>query len=144
MLGPAAAAAAALRGQLPPRYAEQWRAPYDDRVSACLHDGIRVLDVGAGWKPSVARADRPADCWYVGLDMSIDELQRAPEGSYSALVVSDICHERIPRLEGYFDLVISCQVLEHIRPLPPAVANLRAYLRPGGRLVAFFSGAFSV
>lgn len=139
----ASAAAATLRGRLPSRYAEEWRAPYDARVAAYLSEGARMLDVGAGWKPSVAPSDRPADCWYVGLDVSRVELERAPSGSYSDVVASDICSERVQNLQGSFDLVLSCQVLEHVRRLQPAIDNLRFYLRPGGRFLAFFSGTFS-
>ena len=144
VFGPAAAAAAAaLRGELPSHYAEAWRAPYDARVAVHLHEGARVLDVGAGWRPSVAPVERPPRCWYVGLDVSARELERAPSGSYDELVRSDISAERLGALQGRFDFVISCQVLEHVKPLPPAVDNLRSYLRPGGRLLAFFSGTFS-
>ena len=51
--------------------------------------------------------------------------------------------ERLPDLEGKFDLVTGFHVLEHVRPLTGALDNLRAYLRPGGRLVAMLSGAFA-
>jgi SAM-dependent methyltransferase len=47
-------------------------------------------------------------------------------------------------LEDRFDLIVSWQVFEHVKPLDAAMDNLRTYLRPNGRLVAQFSGAFSV
>ncbi len=139
----AAVSRRALRGDLPARYAEEWRAPFDARVAARLRPGMHVLDVGSGWKPSVPVSIRPADCRYVGLDVSLSELERAPAGSYDDVVIADARH-RVAALEGRFDLVLSCQVLEHVRPLDEVVANLRSYLRPGGRLIAFFSGTFSV
>jgi SAM-dependent methyltransferase len=47
-------------------------------------------------------------------------------------------------LVGRFDLIVSNQVFEHVKPLDAALQNLRAYLAPGGVLVAKLSGAFSV
>jgi len=79
----------------------------------------------------------------VGLDISKDELLAAPAGSYDEIVAANVAHFS-PELEGRFDLAVSWQVLEHVKPLDLAFENLRQYLRPGGRLVAQFSGTFSV
>jgi SAM-dependent methyltransferase len=57
-------------------------------------------------------------------------------------VVWDI-RRRLPELERRFDLIVSRFTLEHVKPLPVALGNLGAYLKPGGRLVAVLSGAFS-
>jgi SAM-dependent methyltransferase len=80
---------------------------------------------------------------YVGLDLSSAELRRAPAGSYDEMHVADAC-EHVPGLDARFDVVLSFQVLEHVRPLDDVVANVRRYLRPGGRFVAQFSGTFSL
>jgi SAM-dependent methyltransferase len=74
--------------------------------------------------------------------VSPEELNKAPEGCYSETVVSDVAL-RVPELSGQFDLVLSWQVLEHVKPLEAALENVRAYLRPGGRFVATLSGRFS-
>ena len=103
---------------------------------------MKILDVGAGATPTFAAADRPAGCRYVGLDITATELDAAPPGSYDEKVVGDVGH-RVPALEGQFDLVLSWQVLEHVKPLEAAVENMRAYLKPGGRLLAQMSGTFS-
>jgi SAM-dependent methyltransferase len=86
---------------------------------------------------------RPSACRYVGLDISLYELISAPVGSYDEFVVADVT-EAVPELHGQFDLVISFQVLEHVKPLQKALENLAAYLRPGGRLIAQMSGTFSL
>lgn len=91
----------------------------------------------------MALADRPPGCVYVGLDLSAHELARAPAGSYDETVVSDVT-ARQPHLRDSFDLIVSWQVLEHVRPLDATLDALRSYLRPGGHLVAFLSGRFSV
>jgi SAM-dependent methyltransferase len=79
----------------------------------------------------------------VGLDLTAGELELAPPGSYDEAVTADVTAFQ-PQLEASFDLVVCFQVLEHVRPLTDAFANMRRYLRPGGCLVAQFSGTFSL
>ena len=128
---------------LPGRYLLPWRAPFDERVRPALGPGARILDVGSGSNPSIVRAVRPVPCHYVGLDLSAAELNLAPAGSYDEFIESDISLFH-PALVGKFDIVVSWQVLEHVRYLDRALENIRAYLRPGGKLVALFSGRFSI
>jgi SAM-dependent methyltransferase len=51
--------------------------------------------------------------------------------------------DRLDALRGRFDLIVSWQVLEHVRRLDAVVENCRTYLRPGGAVVALFSGTFA-
>ncbi len=101
-----------------------------------------MLDVGSGRLPTISPELQPRDCRYVGLDLSLIELQRAGPGSYDQMVVADVI-EAVPEFVNQFDLIISWRVLEHVKPLEVALANLHAYLRPGGYLVVQFSGTFS-
>lgn len=135
--------AASAKSNLPARYRERWRDPFDARVMAALRPGVAILDVGSGRRPALEPEQRPPGCQYVGLDISEAELKRAPAGSYDEMWVSDVTR-RVSELEQRFDLIVSWQVLEHVKPLDQAMDNLRAYLRPGGRLVAQFSGKFSI
>jgi SAM-dependent methyltransferase len=128
---------------LPSRYYEDWRAPFYDRAARGLVDGARILDVGSGARPALPRDLRPPSCTYVGLDVSAAELERAGEGAYDETHVVNLTH-RLDRLEERFDLIVSWQVLEHVKPLGVALENLRGYLRPGGLMVAQLSGKFSV
>lgn len=108
-----------------------------------MREDCVVLDLGAGAEPTIGVDDRLATCTYVGLDVSRAELLRAPTGSYDEIVVVDATELR-PELEGRFDLVVSWFALEHVKPLEQAVRNVRSYLRPGGRFVAYCSGRFAV
>jgi len=108
-----------------------------------MQNGCAVLDLGAGARPTIAPPDRPSGCTYVGLDISLAELRRAPAGSYDELAVADVAI-RSPELEGRFDLVVSWFALEHVQLLEPVLRNVRSYLRPGGRFVAYCAGRFSV
>lgn len=146
-----AVARRSLGGDLPLRYQRTLQFEFDQLVDQALgsgragvgsEPGLNVLDVGSGRRPCVAVDHRPAGCAYVGLDISAGELQAAPPGSYDRFVVSDVS-DRAADLGGQFDLVLSFQVLEHVRPLDAAFENLRHYLKPGGRLIAQFSGGLS-
>lgn len=144
MLRPAAQAGwNALHGRLPDRYDRELADDFKSRVYRALAPGMSILDVGSGRFPAVPADERPAGSRYVGLDISRSELDRAGVGSYDSLVVADLV-DPLPALVEGFDLIVSFQVLEHIKPLDQAVENMRRYLRPGGRLVAQLSGTFSL
>ena len=136
-------ASATARGRLPARYARPWREEFDARMLPALRPGTTILDVGSGCRPTLDRAQLPSGCTYVGLDLSEEELRKAPAGSYDELVTADATHA-LPHLRERFDLVLSYQVLEHVKPLERAFANFHSYLRPGGWLVTEFSGTFSL
>jgi SAM-dependent methyltransferase len=132
-----------MAGDLPLHYRRRLEHDFDRRVASALRPGIRILDVGSGRRPSLAPALRPPGCEYVGLDVSGSELGVAAPGSYDEGVVADIAGVPRPELAGRFDLVISFQVLEHVRPLRRALENMRSYLAPGGRMVVQMSGTFT-
>lgn len=125
------------------RYVEPWLLPWDERVKRQLRPGVRVLDVGSGRRPAIPPEIRPPDVVYCGLDLSLDELRAAPPGSYDNVVAADIVDFQ-PKLSESFDLVVSWQVLEHVRPLEAAFENMRHYLVPGGVSLVHLSGGFSV
>jgi SAM-dependent methyltransferase len=128
---------------LPERYREPWRERFDEAVRSRLTAGMTVLDVGSGRSPSLAPAERPAGVHWIGLDVSERELRRARPGDYDALVVSDLAASSLP-LQATVDLAVSWQVLEHVRPLDQALANVHRSLRDGGAFVTLFSGSWSL
>jgi SAM-dependent methyltransferase len=132
-----------LRGRLPERYDDFWEGPFRAELSRYLRPGARVLDVGSGAEPTIAPGERPEGTHYVGLDISQEELDRAPAGSYDETLVADLARN-VPALEERFDLVVSFQVLEHVRPLDQALENMRRYLESGGGMVSRLSGGRSV
>jgi SAM-dependent methyltransferase len=133
----------ALQGRLPPRYDDFWRGPFVAELDGVLRPGIQILDIGSGADPTLAPEERPPGSHYVGLDISLEELNRAPAGSYDETHVSDV-RKRVPELSERFDVIVSFQVLEHVKPLDVAIANVRSYLRPGGLMVHRLSGGRSV
>jgi SAM-dependent methyltransferase len=126
----------------PERYVLPWRKVFDERVAQSLMPGMRILDVGSGRRPTIPPEQRPAGCHYVGVDLFRTELAKAPADSYDEVWESDVAR-RVSELEERFDLIVSWQLLEHVKPLDVAMENFRAYLRPRGRFVALLSGTFS-
>lgn len=129
-------------GELPPRYGEGWMAFFHECIGPRMADATTILDVGSGRRPALAPAVRPPGCHYVGLDVSLEELELAPVGSYDELFCDDLTVER-PELVGRFDLIVTWTVLEHVADPGLALARLRSYLSERGRLVALLSGRYS-
>lgn len=129
--------------RLPARYAFGWREFVESRIAPSLKPGVQILDVGSGRQPTVPPPKRPEGCRYVGLDVSLVELRKAPKGSYDEQIAADAVQRR-GDLQGRFDLVVSWQALEHVKPLDVALDNFSSYLRPGGSMVALLSGSFSL
>lgn len=132
----------AATGRYPLRYQHEWVAAFHALIRRHLAPGVRILDVGSGRRPSIAPDRRPAGARYVGLDISAAELRCAPPDAYDEWAVADIVTP-VPAFREQFDLIVSYQVLEHVKPLDAAFDNMRTYLRPGGVAVTQFSGAFS-
>jgi len=128
--------------RLPDRYFDVWREPFHERLRAVLAPGAVVLDAGSGRSPAVPTDLRPANCYYVGLDVSAEELALAPSDAYDDVVVADLL-ALDPTLYETFDVVVSWQVLEHVRSLPVALDTIQRYLKPGGYLVAQLSGRWA-
>lgn len=127
---------------LPPRYDADWREPFEAPILTRLASGMSVLDIGSGRHPAIPVGRRPPDVRYVGLDLSRAELDAAGPEAYTEAIEADATALQ-PELVGEFDIVVSWQVLEHVRDLEGTIANIRRYLRPGGLLVTLFSGSWS-
>ena len=126
---------------IPARYDHHPADLFAEQIRAVLRPDMAILDVGSGRRPALGA--RPPDCHYVGLDLLAAELERAPAGAYDEYVVADIC-DPVEELRDRFDLVVSWQVLEHVRDTRAAIASAQRYLRPGGTFVALLSGRRSV
>ena len=123
---------------------EHW---WNDAFTSFLEETLRprpgntILDVGCGTgtaEISLARL-RVSQLKLVGVDLAIPRLREAHETSrgMNARVLyaaSDACH--LPFRAGTFDSTFCVAVLQHIRDLGAAVAELARVTRPGGRVLA--------
>lgn len=102
----------------------------------------KVLEVGCGNASNLRllaarRAD--ADCW--ALDSSPEAIARV-KGEIPNAVLGDCL--RTPFKDGEFDLIYSGGLMEHFPDENPFVAEMRRILRPGGLVVTFVPGRYTL
>ena len=104
-------------------------------IPTYLQRGQIVYDVGGGKRPIVTAAQKAAHgLTIVGIDISQNELDRAPAGIYDRTICEDVS-----RLRGNAeaDLLICLAVLEHVRDVAAAFRAIASCLKPGGRALIF-------
>lgn len=97
--------------------------------------GKRVLDVGCGTgKLGAALVARGNECY--GITISGTEAEQA-KARLSGVVLGDVeALRQLPFPERFFDVVIFSDVLEHLRQPVRALALVKPYLKPEGRIIA--------
>lgn len=104
-------------------------------LDALLAPGLRVLDLGAGRHPSISRETKERlGLHVVGVDISKEELDAAPDGSYDEAIVSDVTALSRP---GSADLVLSRALTEHLRETEAMWERIHEALAPGGKTLHF-------
>ena len=93
---------------------------------------IVALDAGCG-RASALTAYRARIGRFVGADIHAPAPDALPHLDEFAAV--DLCSEADAFPPGSFDVVLSSFTMEHFADPPAALRNLRAWLKPGGRLV---------
>ena len=93
---------------------------------------VSALDAGCG-RVSALRAFRPRIARLVGADI---HQPATPLPHLDEFAIVDLCGRRDGFAAESFDIVLSSFTLEHFADPAAALANLRAWLRPGGVLVA--------
>jgi SAM-dependent methyltransferase len=125
---------AALRGE--PSYV--WREGQERRLKMIAdYAGARlkgrVLDDGCGVGMYVKRLEQTG-ARAVGLEY---DFERARLASANAPEVLNAASERLPFASGNFDLVLSHEVIEHVRDDRAAIREMSRVLRAGGRAIIF-------
>ena len=102
--------------------------------SGLLDARTRVLDVGCGTGNYAAALQAASGCRMSGVDPSAHMLQRArTAASWDALAQASA--EQLPFADRSFDLVMSTDVVHHIRDRGAYFREAARVLRPGGLLV---------
>ena len=114
-----------------------WHAFVKARLSGSL-DGLRILEIGCGdGRLAVELGRRGADV--VAADFSPVAVQMAEERARQEGVgtvearVEDI--QSLPDSDASFDIVVSCETIEHVPHPPTAIGELVRVLKPGGTLL---------
>jgi SAM-dependent methyltransferase len=106
-----------------------------------IEPGARVLDLGCGVGIATRMlADLDPRSHVVGVDLSLPHLHaaRGTRGSDVSLLQADAA--QLCFRPGAFDLVWSCNTINHLADPMRALTALRAALRPGGRIALSQSG----
>lgn len=102
----------------------------------------RLLDYGCGGGDVVREAvKRGFDAYGVDVYFGAahDSYKRAQaSGLFGTRIREMESDTRIPFPDGHFDFVTCNQVFEHVRDLPPVLAEMRRVMAPGGILLALF------
>ena len=93
-----------------------------------LRRRARVIDVGGGKRPFVSvEIKRELELVVIGIDISRDELEKAPAGVYDELIAHDI---ESFKGSGDADVVLCQAVLEHVRDTEGAFRAIASCLSP--------------
>ncbi|HEX9104377.1 MAG TPA: bifunctional glycosyltransferase/class I SAM-dependent methyltransferase [Polyangia bacterium] len=118
------------------RYTEK-HSPFSShhRIIEAVRAGSRVLDVGCAGG-YVAKRLRERGCFVVGVDRHDDAAARAAcDRFHVAELDSGDWAPPVDEVAGGFDFILFGDVLEHLRDTS-ILARARAWLAPGGRIVA--------
>lgn len=126
--------------ELPARYQAPWRPGFVSEALKCVPETGIILDVGGGARPTLTPVDRPPACRYIGLDPDRNELE---QGAYDEIVISG-ASDPLVHLSGQVDLILSWDTLEHVPDMRAALTNFHDLLKPGGILLARFSGRWAL
>jgi 2-polyprenyl-3-methyl-5-hydroxy-6-metoxy-1,4-benzoquinol methylase len=110
-----------------------------------IQPGYKILDVGCGQGRHTCEASRFENVTVFGVDICSKDIAEANKrlkihkdvgehgGGHSTTLVGDI--KNLPFENGFFDIVICSEVLEHIPEQETAVSEIVRVLKPGGNLV---------
>jgi SAM-dependent methyltransferase len=114
-----------------------WRFGQDRRLAMIERyaplQGKRILDAGCGIGTYVRAFRRFSDEVY-GIDVDAERIEQASRDLPHLRVAPA---ESLPFDDGFFDVVLSHETLEHVNDDRAAVREAVRVLKPGGRLVVF-------
>jgi len=125
---------AALRGE--PSYV--WRAGQERRLQMIARwaklENARVLEAGGGVGMYAAQIRQRYTPHVELFDIEAERIQEARSTTPHALIAAA---ENLPYPTGYFDTVLSNEVIEHVADDRRAMQEMVRVLKPGGRAVIF-------
>lgn len=107
----------------------------DNLVRSHVRPGDLIYDVGGGKNPFFPAEEKSGLSLRVtGIDISEQELARAPAGAYDETLACDIA-KLVGRRDG--DVVICQAVLEHVKDTENAFKAMASLLKAGGQALIF-------
>jgi 2-polyprenyl-3-methyl-5-hydroxy-6-metoxy-1,4-benzoquinol methylase len=111
-----------------------------------VKESSAVLDAGCGDRGGYL-FDVPMNVQGIGLDIDRENIKKAAERTKSlrldnvSFLVGDL--QKMPFNEDVFDVVICCDVLEHVEDAEEAIGGLASALKKDGRLLICTSNALN-
>jgi len=101
-----------------------------------ITNGLRVLDVGCATGRLGERLSLEKGCYVVGLEID-PEMGEIAKKRCAEVIVGDIEELRdLPFPEGFFDVIVFADSLEHMRDPLKVLENTRRFLKDEGSLIA--------
>lgn len=95
---------------------------------AAKSEGLKILDAGCGTGGTLSALEGLGELW--GCDISADALELC--GTRGLTQLRECGVEQLDFEDESFDVVVSCDVLEHVAEHETAMAEMARVLRPGG------------
>jgi len=115
-----------------------WRAGQERRLEMIARwaslEGARVLEAGGGIGMYADQMRRRYGADVALFDIELPFARQARDATPHTAVAAA---EYLPYADGYFDTVLSHEVIEHVRDDVEAAREMVRVLKPGGRLVVF-------
>jgi 2-polyprenyl-6-hydroxyphenyl methylase/3-demethylubiquinone-9 3-methyltransferase len=121
---------------LPDRYTIDGNHDYKTSlVPKYLRKNLTIFDVGGGKNPYLnPEKKKQLNATVIGLDISAEELNQAPTGSYDETICADIMNFRG---NNNADLVLCQALFEHLKDVEKAFKAISSLLKPGGSAIFF-------
>jgi len=105
---------------------------------ALLHGPVQnVLEIGCGAGSTIAYMKQQGIASYVvGVEINEEYLQIAKHSGVDLILNSNIEDEKLPFKNGFFDLILCLDVLEHMFDPWSALKNVLSLLSPEGTVIA--------
>jgi 2-polyprenyl-3-methyl-5-hydroxy-6-metoxy-1,4-benzoquinol methylase len=102
-----------------------------------LKSGMKVLDAGCGPGILINQIKAIYGVNAYGVDLSTLAIKRAKEAGDKKIEYKNGKLEKIPFPTGYFDAVVSFDVLEHVTDKDRVLKEMVRVLKPGGKLLVY-------
>jgi 2-polyprenyl-3-methyl-5-hydroxy-6-metoxy-1,4-benzoquinol methylase len=103
-------------------------------VLSVIEPNSKVLDIGCS-TGRIGKELKKRKCLVVGIDKNKDAIKEASK-TYNKVIILDLDDNSELKLEqGYFDILLFGDVLEHTKYPDKVLKNLLKYLKPKGKII---------